>query len=87
MVVNLSIASHVFPSFSSHSAENIKLVRITFFFCNFCQIYVVKEYKKSLESTRDQFEKDKIHLGYCNRPRIFFCKVGKFLCLKNGRFS
>ena len=46
----------------NHFANVDRLVRKTFYFCKFGDIHVEKENKKS-ESTRDQYENARSHLG------------------------
>ena len=60
VVINPPLACHVL---SKDNFVNVfRLVRKTFYFCKFCDIYVEKENKKS-ESTRNHYENAKIHLG------------------------
>ena len=60
VVINPPLACHVL---SKDNFVNVfRLVRKTFFFCKFGDIHVEKENKKS-ESTGDQYENARSHLG------------------------
>ena len=56
-----------------------KLGRNSFCARKVCDIYVIEEVLKSHESTRDQKENAKNHLGYRNRASDVFPKVGKII--------
>ena len=60
VVINPPLARHV--SSKDNFVNVFRLVRKTFHFCNFCDIYVEKENKKSA-STRNPYENAKSHLG------------------------
>ena len=62
VLINPPMASNVLSEY--HFAEVIRLLRNTFYFCEFCDTYVNKEQIKNHESTRDQIETAETHLGY-----------------------
>ena len=73
VVISPTLACHVL---SKDNFVNVfMLVRKTFCFCKFCDIYVEKENKKS-ESTRTHYENAKSHLGESiSPPNIFALNV------------
>ena len=60
VVINPPLACHV--SSKDNFVNVFRLVRKTFYFCKFCDIYVEKENKKSA-STGNHYENAKSHLG------------------------
>ena len=82
--VNPLMASQVLPTESVQKVIKLQEKLLSSVSFKFYVVYVNREIKKSLEKTRNLYQKTENHLSCCSRLSVNFCIVCKIISLKRG---